>query len=43
MRVPPHLTRGLQGGPEGAEILAFGAPSNDNADVAMVREFWPSD
>ena len=25
------------------EILAFGAPSNENADAQMVRDFWPSD
>ena len=43
MRVPAHLTRALEGGPDGAEILAFGAPSNENADVQMVEGFWPSD
>jgi mannose-6-phosphate isomerase-like protein (cupin superfamily) len=43
VRVPPEMTRGIEGGPEGAEILAFGAPSNENADAQMVREFWPSD
>jgi quercetin dioxygenase-like cupin family protein len=41
VRVAPELTRGLEGGPDGAEILAFGAPSNENADVQMVRDFWP--
>jgi mannose-6-phosphate isomerase-like protein (cupin superfamily) len=41
VRVPPAMTRGMEGGPEGAEILAFGAPSNENADVQMVRDFWP--
>jgi mannose-6-phosphate isomerase-like protein (cupin superfamily) len=41
VRVPPDMTRGMEGGPEGAEILAFGAPSNENADAKMVREFWP--
>jgi mannose-6-phosphate isomerase-like protein (cupin superfamily) len=43
IRVPPEATRGVEGGPEGAEILAFGAPSNENADAQMVRDFWPSD
>ena len=43
MRVPAHLTRALEGGPDGAEILAFGAPSNENADVQMVEGFWPGD
>jgi hypothetical protein len=41
IRVAPAVTRGMQGGPDGAEILAFGAPSNENADVEMVRDFWP--
>ena len=41
VRVPAHMTRGMEGGPEGAEILAFGAPSHDNADAEMVRDFWP--
>ena len=31
----------MQGGPEGAEILAFGAPSDETADVELVRDFWP--
>ena len=41
VRVAPELTRGIEGGPDGAEILAFGAPSNENADVQMVSDFWP--
>jgi mannose-6-phosphate isomerase-like protein (cupin superfamily) len=41
VRVPPEMTRGMEGGPEGAEILAFGAPSHENADAEMVRDFWP--
>ena len=38
--LPAHLTRALEGGPEGAEILAFGAPSHENADAQMVEGFW---
>ena len=41
VRIAPDMARGMEGGPEGAEILAFGAPSNENADVQMVRDFWP--
>jgi mannose-6-phosphate isomerase-like protein (cupin superfamily) len=41
VRVAPGVTRGMEGGPEGAEILAFGAPSKENADAEMVRDFWP--
>jgi mannose-6-phosphate isomerase-like protein (cupin superfamily) len=40
VRVPADLTRALEGGPEGAEILAFGAPSHENADAQMVQDFW---
>ena len=41
VRVAPDMTRGMEGGAEGAEILAFGAPSDNNADAQMVRDFWP--
>jgi mannose-6-phosphate isomerase-like protein (cupin superfamily) len=41
VRVAPETTRGMEGGPDGAEILAFGAPSNENADAQMVSDFWP--
>jgi mannose-6-phosphate isomerase-like protein (cupin superfamily) len=41
VRVPPETTRGMEGGAEGAEILAFGAPSDETADVQVVRDFWP--
>jgi mannose-6-phosphate isomerase-like protein (cupin superfamily) len=41
VRIAPDTTRGMEGGPEGAEILAFGAPSKENADAEMVRDFWP--
>jgi mannose-6-phosphate isomerase-like protein (cupin superfamily) len=41
IRVAPTVTRGMQGGPEGAEILAFGAPSHEHPDVEVVRDFWP--
>ena len=40
VRIPPGTMRGLEGGPEGAELLAFGAPSNENRDVEMVQDWW---
>jgi mannose-6-phosphate isomerase-like protein (cupin superfamily) len=40
VRIPPGIMRALEGGPEGAEILAFGAPSNENRDVEMVQNWW---
>ena len=40
VRVPPGVWRSFGGGPEGAEILAFGAPNTENADVEMDPGFW---
>ncbi len=40
LRVSPETMRCLEGGPEGAEILAFGAPSNQNGDVQVVQGWW---
>jgi mannose-6-phosphate isomerase-like protein (cupin superfamily) len=40
LRVPSDVTRGFEAGPDGAEILAFGAPSNENRDVEMVEGWW---
>ena len=40
LRVPPETARCLEGGPEGAEVLAFGAPSNENRDVVPLPDFW---
>jgi uncharacterized cupin superfamily protein len=40
VRVPAGTMRGFEAGPEGAEILAFGAPNTDNKDLEMDPEFW---
>jgi quercetin dioxygenase-like cupin family protein len=40
LRVAPGVARGLAGGPEGAEILAFGAPNTDNKDAEMLPNWW---
>jgi mannose-6-phosphate isomerase-like protein (cupin superfamily) len=40
IRVPGSVTRGMEAGPQGAEIIAFGAPNNDNKDVEMLPDFW---
>jgi mannose-6-phosphate isomerase-like protein (cupin superfamily) len=40
LRVSPKTTRGMESGADGAEILAFGAPTRDNADAEMVDDFW---
>src|SRR3954469_5977208 len=40
IRGAPATTRGMQGGPEGAEVTAFGAPTQDNRDAQMVQDWW---
>jgi uncharacterized cupin superfamily protein len=42
VRIPVSTTRGFEAGPEGAEILAFGAPNTDNKDIEMDQGFWPA-
>jgi hypothetical protein len=31
----------MEAGPDGAEILAFGAPNTDNKDAEMRQGWWP--
>jgi uncharacterized cupin superfamily protein len=40
IRLAPEVVRALEGGPEGAEVIAFGAPSNENKDVEMLPGWW---
>jgi mannose-6-phosphate isomerase-like protein (cupin superfamily) len=40
VRVPGSTTRAIEGGPDGAEVLAFGAPSHENRDVEMIPGWW---
>ena len=40
VRIPAEAMRCLEGGPEGAEVLAFGAPNTDNQDAEMVPGWW---
>jgi mannose-6-phosphate isomerase-like protein (cupin superfamily) len=40
VRIPRGVMRAFEGGPQGAEILAFGAPSHENRDVEMVQNWW---
>jgi uncharacterized cupin superfamily protein len=40
VRIPAGTMRAFEGGPEGAEILAFGAPDTDNQDIEMVPGWW---
>ena len=43
VRVPPGTWRGYEAGPEGLEILVFGAPNlgeNPREDVEGQRDWW---
>jgi mannose-6-phosphate isomerase-like protein (cupin superfamily) len=40
VRVPPGVMRGFEAGSEGAEIVAFGAPNNENGDIEMKPGWW---
>ena len=40
VRIPGPVTRALEGGPDGCEVLAFGAPNTDNKDAEMVPGWW---
>jgi mannose-6-phosphate isomerase-like protein (cupin superfamily) len=40
VRIPPGVWRGFGSGPDGAEILAFGAPNTENKDIEMDQGFW---
>ena len=40
VRIPPGVMRGMAGGTEGAELVAFGAPDTDNKDIDMNPGFW---
>jgi hypothetical protein len=40
VRIPGPSLRGLEGGPDGAEVIAFGAPNTDNEDAEMVPGWW---
>jgi quercetin dioxygenase-like cupin family protein len=40
IRVASDQMRAIQGGPEGCEVLAFGAPKPDYQDVEMVNGWW---
>ena len=40
VRVDKDTMRGFEGGPEGAEILAIGAPSTGPGDAEVVQDWW---
>jgi mannose-6-phosphate isomerase-like protein (cupin superfamily) len=40
VRIPGPVMRCLEGGADGAEVLAFGAPNTENKDAEMVPGWW---
>src|SRR2546423_1168098 len=40
VRVAPGKMHGIEAGPEGLELLAFGAPIAEESDAAMVQGWW---
>jgi hypothetical protein len=40
VRIPIETMRNLAAGPDGAEVLAFGAPNTENADIEMTPDWW---
>ena len=40
LRVPGDAARGIEAGPDGAELLAFGAPNTHNKDAEMLPGWW---
>jgi hypothetical protein len=38
--VPPHVMRGIKGGPEGAEVIAVGAPNTGPGDGDAPDPNW---
>ena len=41
VRIAPETERGLEAGPDGLELIAFGAPNTENRDAEMLPGFWP--
>ena len=40
IRVHKDTIRGFEGGPEGAELLAIGAPHTGPGDAEVVQDWW---
>ena len=40
IRVAPEITRAIEAGPEGAEVLAYGAPKTEKQDAEMLQGWW---
>lgn len=40
VRIPKETMRNLEGGPDGAEVIAFGAPKTAPGDGPMTADWW---
>jgi mannose-6-phosphate isomerase-like protein (cupin superfamily) len=40
LRVSRMVTRNLEGGADGAELIVFGSPSHENRDIEMLTGWW---
>lgn len=40
VRVAPETTRGIEGGPDGAELIVVGAPRTPAGDADMHQDWW---
>jgi mannose-6-phosphate isomerase-like protein (cupin superfamily) len=40
VRIPNDMMRNLEGGPDGAEVILFGAPKTGPGDAQMAPEWW---
>ena len=40
VRIPPHVMRGIKGGPDGAEVIAIGAPNTGPGDGVPPDPDW---
>jgi mannose-6-phosphate isomerase-like protein (cupin superfamily) len=40
VRIPPETMRCVEAGPDGIELIAFGAPNTGGGDVEMVPGWW---
>ena len=40
VRIAPETMRCVEGGSEGIELVAYGAPSVDSGDVEMTPGWW---
>jgi mannose-6-phosphate isomerase-like protein (cupin superfamily) len=41
IRIAPGVWHGLEAGPDGAEVIAFGAPNTENKDAELEQGWWP--